>query len=134
MSWQEICQAIKDFMSQPVPIISCTVGALLVSIIVIISKTSIGKKALNGLRNLINELKSQITDLLSKFKGFKEEINQTLVEQNKMLENALNEKQAEIDRLVALVEKVSINTHNVKTIQALEEYKKEVNNNGREEN
>ena len=134
MSWQQIKDIIDLAWNHPVPIICCSVGSLLVFVLVIISKTSIGKKALNGLRNLISELKSQITDLLSKFKGFKEEINQTLVEQNKMLENALNEKQAEIDRLVALVEKVAINTHNVKTIQALEEYKKEVTKNGGEEN
>lgn len=134
MTWQEICQAIKDFFNQPVPIICCSIGTLLVFVLVIFSKTSLGKKALNTLKGLIKELTKQITDLIDKFKGFKEDVNKTLEQQNKILENALNEKQQEIDDLKALVEIIARNTHNVKSIQALEEYKrkKEVNEDGRE--
>lgn len=135
MEWQQICEAIKDFFSQPVPIIGCTIGALVVSVIVILSKTNIGKKALHKMQETNNELKSQIVAFSTEITNIKQNLDKTLVEQNKDLQNALIEKDQEIARLRELVETIALNTHNVRTLDALKNYKKERENNenGRKE-
>ena len=58
MDWNTIVEAIKIFFEQPVAIIGCSVGCLLFYTLILVSKTSFGKKNILRLQNKISELKS----------------------------------------------------------------------------
>ena len=136
MEWQQIKEFIAHLLSQPVPIICCSVGSLLVFVLVIISKTSIGKKALNTLRQWIIDFIAKVSAILTEIKNENEKLKQENEKLKIDLQIALNEKQDKIDKLEKLVEQIALNTHNVKSIECLRTYKeeKESGNNGREEN
>lgn len=68
MNWEMIvetfntwCNAVKDFFNQPVPIIGCTIGFLLITILNILSKTSWGRKTINTVIGSVNTLKAETT-------------------------------------------------------------------------
>lgn len=72
MNWEIIvetfntwCNAVKDFFNQPVPIIGCTIGFLLITILSILSKTSWGRKTINTVIGSINTLKAETTAKIS---------------------------------------------------------------------
>lgn len=72
MNWEMIvetfntwCNAVKDFFNQPVPIIGCTIGFLLITFLSILSKTSWGRKTINTVIGSINTLKAETTAKIS---------------------------------------------------------------------
>lgn len=103
---------VIEFSQQPIPIIGVSAGFILF----LLAKTSLGKKALKFLKNLIVDLKNQ-------FVAFKEETNKKLEEQKKSYEEKLalveyNRKQERefiIDALSSI--------HNVGVQHTLEQYK-----------
>lgn len=84
--------AVKDFFNQPIPIIGCTVGFLLISILTIISKTSFGKKWINTLKTWFNDLKNDFVNTVNEWKAFKDN-------QEKRFEEMKAEQKAEIEKL-----------------------------------
>lgn len=110
MSWDQIVEAIRQFWNQPVPIIGFTVGAVLLAILGIIAKTSIGKKQLNKLKIEINIERDRYAEL-QKFYESKLQI----AEKNKELERQFIYEICE-----------NINNVNVKSI--CEKYKSQFEN------
>lgn len=122
MDWNTIVEGFKVFWSQPVPIIGFTVGTVIIGALSIISKTSIGKKALNSLKakyndlvNGYNEVKKQYDEIIAK----KDEIITTMTEEynNKLaLIQANKDKEREV--IIALGNCIN----NVKVKKIIEEY------------
>ena len=103
---------VIEFSQQPIPIIGVSAGFILF----LLAKTSLGKKALKFLKNLIVDLKNQLV-------AFKEETNKELEEQKRFYEEKLalveyNRKQ-EREFIVDALSQI----HNVGVQHALEQYK-----------
>ena len=103
---------VIEFSQQPIPIIGVSSGF----VIFLFTKTSLGKKALKFLKNLIVDLKNQLV-------AFKEETNKELEEQKQSYEEKLalveyNRKQ-EREFIVDALSQI----HNVGVQHALEQYK-----------
>lgn len=109
--------AVKDFFNQPVPIIGCTIGFLLITILSILSKTSWGKKSINKVMGSVNTLKSETALKLSETSQMIELVKN---EYNEKL--ALSEsKSQEIENLLL---NISEQLHNKKIKEYVEEYRK----------
>lgn len=117
--WNEIVANVKDFFNQPVTIIGSSILFLLIFILVIFSKTSLGKKVLK-------KLTSAITNLIAQFNAFKSEVKSQLDEGLKKYE----EEKLQIEAKVATLEKICLiiaeNTHNEKIKGAVSELKSEL--------
>lgn len=68
MNWAEFTQAIKDFFNQPLPVILTSISTVVVYVLVILSKTSFGKKNLLWCRGQINDIAKTATDTNEKVK------------------------------------------------------------------
>ena len=65
MEWFDTFAAnLKDFWSQPVPIIGFTVGTCIIGFCFIFAKTSLGKKALNKLQKLYDDLVAKYKEIV----------------------------------------------------------------------
>lgn len=117
--WNEVVANIKDFFNQPVPIIGVTIGFLLIFVLVIFSKTSLGKKVLK-------KLTSAVHDLVLSFNKFKSETEEKV----ESLKKEYEEKKSVLESKVAILEKVCLiiaeNSHNAKIKEAMEECKEEL--------
>lgn len=117
--WNEIVANVKDFFNQPVTIIGSSVLFFLIFILVIFSKTSIGKKVLK-------KLTSAISNLIAQFNVFKSEVKSQLDEGLKKYE----EKELQVEAKVAVLEEVVMiiaeNSHNVKVKEAMEKCKEKL--------
>lgn len=114
---EQWANVVKDFFNQPVPIIGCTIGFLLITILSILSKTSWGKKAINKAMTSINSLKDETTLKLTETSKMIEDIKN---EYNEKL--ALSEsKSQEIENLLLTI---SEQLHNKKIKECVEEYRK----------
>lgn len=56
MTWDSIVAAIKEFFNQDITVIISSIITIATSVLVIISKTSIGKKALNWCKAKVNDI------------------------------------------------------------------------------
>lgn len=114
--WNEVVANIKDFFNQPVAIIGCSVAFALAFVLVIFSKTSLGKKALNKLTKLFNEIKNIVTDFIAS-------TNKKIKE----LQEYYEKKEAAIESKVAILEEVCLiigeNSHNEQVKKAMEQCK-----------
>ena len=117
--WNEIVANVKDFFNQPVTIIGSSILFLLVFILVIFSKTSIGKKVLK-------KLTSAIANLIAQFNAFRKEVKEQMDEGFKKYE----EEKLQIEAKVATLEKICLiiaeNTHNEKIKGAVSVLKNEL--------
>ena len=132
--WQNTTTAIKDFANQPLVEIIATITTVFVFILVIISKTQLGKKMLTKLATLVYNIEKRVNDKLDEIKAEKEKAEQLRNDYENKLLNALNEANNRIDELEQLVATIGVNTHNAKTLQAIEQYKGGKDNGNREEN
>lgn len=121
--WNEVVANIKDFFNQPIPIIGCTVAFALVFILVIFSKTSLGKK-------LLKKLSIKIDVLLIAFANFKADTKAQLEEYKYHYEeykNHYEEEKNKIESKVAILEEVCLiigeNSHNEQVKKAMEQCK-----------
>lgn len=116
MNWDTLTYNIEQFFSKPVPIIGCTVAFALVFILVIFSKTSLGKK-------LLKKLSIKIDELLIAFANFKADTKAQLEEYKKHYEEEKNK----IESKVAILEEVCLiigeNSHNEQVKKAMEQCK-----------
>ena len=105
--WNEIVENIKIFFNQPVAIIGCSVGFLLVFVLVLCAKTSLGKKALNFLKKGFN-------DLVVSFNTHKQETENKIGELKSYYENELKNIEAENSLLKDLIVFIADESHNHK--------------------
>ena len=114
--FNNVCLAIKDFFNQPVPIIGCTIGFLVISILSILSKTSLGKKTLNKALTKIDAVKAETTKKIA-FASTK--INELEEEYKEKLAIAETHSQ----ELEELLLNISEQLHNKKIAELVENYR-----------
>lgn len=116
MQWEQIVEWVKDFFNQPVPIISCTVGALLITILTIISKTSIGKKSIKRMLEAVSEVKLELTNTIAK-------TSDNVAQLKKEYETQLALAETHSQELEDLLLSISDQLHNAKIRELVEQYK-----------
>lgn len=100
MNWDEIVEKIASFWNMKVPIIGFTVGAIVIGFLVIISKTSWGRKA-------INWCKKKIGDFEIIFKEANDTYKRTLEEKDALLklkDEIIEKMKQEYDTKLAIVQ------------------------------
>lgn len=127
MSWESIVEWVKDFFNQPVPIIGVSVGLLLLYSLVIFSKTSLGKKALNTLRTKCEEAKKETETIKKEVDEFKERIIKETSEQVSSMKEYYETELKKGEAKIAVLEKLCISmaelSHNGKIESVVEETK-----------
>ena len=111
--WNEIVANIKDFFNQPVPIIGCTIGFVLVFILVILSKTSFGRKALKFLKGKVAELEKEYNE-------FKEATSKQVEDLKSAYEEKLNIAESKVAVLEEVILIVADQTHNEQVKKAVD--------------
>ena len=116
MWFQDFMTWIKDFFNRPVPIIGFTVGALVIAVLTILSKTSFGRKAIRTMKQYCADLKVQFVTLKEESEKKLEEQKQSYEEKLALVEyNRKQEREFIIEALSSI--------HNVGVQHALEQYK-----------
>lgn len=123
MSWDQIVENIKTFFSQPVPIICCSVGSLLIFVLTVFSKTSLGKKALNELKNLIAITTARIGELNNSITSHKEDTEKKIEELKQSYQDKLAMVEEEKTNLEELLYAIAENINNVKIKELVANYK-----------
>ena len=139
--WDVFVEKFSQFWNAPVPIIGFTVGACIIGIVVIIGKTSIGRKALLRITAMFDYLKDEIKMAIKMFNDLKDnkenEIKELTekfedrikqIEQEKEFailsyEEKIEKLEDELHRAEELLTSVASNFNNVKVKMALKEYK-----------
>lgn len=130
MTWFDtFAENLKIFWNQPVPIIGFTVGMVIIGALFILAKTSIGKKALNKLKQLYYDLKARyevalevIKDTRREFEEFKEEKEKQIVELTDAYELKWNQYKGFVEKQDKMIKVICENSPNVKIKKAYEEY------------
>jgi len=125
MNWNEITYNIEQFWNKPVPIIGFTIGTLIIGIIVIISKTSFGRKWILRFKDWYQELNVKYNEAIEakdKIIAEKDEIIANLTKEYETKIALLNEnRNKEREMIIAIAE----NINNVKIKKLVEEFKQE---------
>ena len=130
MTWFDtFAENLKIFWNQPVPIIGFTVGMVIIGVLFILAKTSVGKKALNKLKQLYYDLKARyevvlevIKDTRREFEEFKEEKEKQIVEIKDAYELKWNQYKGFVEKQDKMIKVICENSPNVKIKKAYEEY------------
>lgn len=127
--WNGLVEQTKIILAMPVPIIGCTVLSLLVFVLAIISKTSIGRKSLNTLKGVISganqkldEAKTQLIEVKEEFDTYKELKKQEIQEIKETYEVLLVGVQQQKNELENLVLEIGENINNGKIEKAINNY------------
>ena len=123
MNWNEIVEALKEFWNQPVPIIGFTVGTLIIGIIVILSKTSIGTKALNWLKGKYQEMVETNKEMQERYEAIIKTKDEFIASLTQMYEDKLALVQANKDKERDVIIAIGSCINNVKIKKIIEEYK-----------
>ena len=115
-NWDVFVNGLKEFFNQPVPIIGCSVAALLVCVLTILSKTSFGKK-------LLFRLKTMILDIKFEMEAWIKLADQELKDIKQYTESEVLKTGALVGECVKLLEIVCENSHNAKIKEAYTEFK-----------
>lgn len=107
---------VKDFFNQPIPIIGCSIGFLLVFVLVIFSKTSFGKRWILKLKALIEELKES-------FRALKKYVEESIATIKSYSETEIKKIEGQYSELSSLIVVIAENSHNIKVKEALLVYK-----------
>lgn len=97
MWFDVMCEKISQFWNHPVAQTGFTIGMIIVGIITIISKTSIGRKALNWMKN-------SYVDLLNKFNDFKAEKEKQIEQLKLEYINEFLEEKRKFDEQIAILD------------------------------
>lgn len=130
MTWFDtFAENLKIFWNQPVPIIGFTVGMVIIGALFILAKTSIGKKALNKLKQLYYDLKARYEVALEVIKDTRREFEEFKVEKEKQIIDLTNAYEVKLDNYKRLavrqddmIKVICENSPNVKIKKAYEEY------------
>ena len=139
MSWEQFIELIN----QPLPIIGVSVLWILCAILVILAKTSIGRKSLKELKRQNDELRQKIEQALQDWKDTENAINAHLEEKTAEIDKSIkdNEKSIKdneiyvngaIKRVNGGITLLANNTHNAKLKNAVKKTIEEEEENGKE--
>lgn len=129
MQWDLIVENIKIFFNQPVPIIGCTIGFALMFILVIVSKTSIGKKSLNKIKKINADLKKQYDELIVKNEQSKKELDSKIANLKNEYEKLLQESIDKYNELETLLLNISSNIHHREINKLIKQHKAKTKDN-----
>lgn len=132
MSWEQFIELIN----QPLPIIGVSVLWILCAILVIIAKTSIGRKSLKELKRQNDELKKKIEQALQDWKDTENAINAHLEEKTAEIDKSIKDNEiyvsGAIKRVNGGITLLANNTHNAKLKNAVKKTIEEEEENGKE--
>lgn len=137
--WEQVVEKTTAFFDKPVPIIGCTIGFLLITVLTIISKTSFGKKSIRRLTELARLTHETVETTLKNVNGKLSEIDEKQFNIERYLECKLEEQNLYIEKLESLIEEIAGNIRNAKIKALINDYKenkqtneeeKEVSENG----
>lgn len=139
MDWNAFVDGVVAIFNTPVPIIGCTIGALCIAILSILSKTSIGKKSIKKLTNLYNDSKDKVDNVYNEYQNFKKAKEQEIkelkeqyeIQKTELINEYHNKLAIAIDDykdLQALLFEISENLHNKNITAIIESYKEKANN------
>ena len=130
MEWLDtFATNLKDFWSQPVPIIGFTVGTCIIGFCFIFAKTSLGKKALNKLQKLYDDLVAKYKEVVKAKNEIEKEYNDFKADKNDEIKTLTNNYELKLneykERMVKQDEIIKVlceNSPNAKVKKAYEEY------------
>lgn len=132
MSWEQFIELIN----QPLPIIGVSVLWILCAILVIIAKTSIGKKSLKELKRQNDELRDKIEQALQDWKDTENAIQAHLEEKTAEIDKSIKDNEiyvnGAIKRVNGGITLLANNTHNAKLKNAVKKTIEEEEENGKE--
>ena len=132
MSWEQFIELIN----QPLPIIGVSVLWILCAILVIIAKTSIGRKSLKELKRQNDELKKKIEQALQDWKDTENAIQAHLEEKTAEIDKSIKDNEiyvnGAIKRVNGGITLLANNTHNAKLKNAVKKTIEEEEENGKE--
>lgn len=132
MSWEQFIELIN----QPLPIIGVSVLWILIAILVILAKTSIGRKSLKELKRQNDELRGKIEQALQDWKDTENAIQAHLEEKTKEIDKSIKDNKiyvsGAIRRVNGNITLLANNTHNVKLKNAVKKTIEEEEENGKE--
>lgn len=128
--WEQLKHTLSQIADKPIVIIITTILSILVFVLVVFSKTSLGKKALNTLKGKITDLTNKIVVALELFNDKAKECENALNQAKKTIE----EQNEHITKLETLLFDIANAQSNVKVKKLVNEYRngKEVTEDGRE--
>ena len=124
MNWNELTRIIEEFWNKPVPIIGFTVGAIIIGVLMILEKTSIGKKALKELRAKYEEIKNSADAMKNVCDKLLDEKDSIIEEMKKEYETKLAIIQEQRNKEKEIIIAVGRNINNVKIQKIIDEYEK----------
>lgn len=122
MDWNQIVEGIKEFWNQPVPIIGFTVGTIIIGVIAILAKTSIGKKALNWMKEKYTELLNGYNETKKQYEEIIKTKDETIAKLTEMYNEKLALVQANKDKEREIIIALGNCINNVKVKKIIEEY------------
>lgn len=132
MSWEQFIELIN----QPLPIIGVSVLWILCAILVILAKTSIGRKSLKELKRQNDELRNKIEQALQDWKDTENAINAHLEEKTAEIDKSIKDNEiyvnGAIKRVNGGITLLANNTHNAKLKNAVKKTIEEEEENGKE--
>ena len=132
MSWEQFIELIN----QPLPIIGVSVLWILCAILVIIAKTSIGRKSLKELKRQNDELRNKIEQALQDWKDTENAIQAHLEEKTAEIDKSIKDNEiyvnGAIKRVNGGITLLANNTHNAKLKNAVKKTIEEEEENGKE--
>ncbi len=132
MSWEQFIELIN----QPLPIIGVSVLWILCAILVILAKTSIGRKSLKELKRQNDELRKRIEQALQDWKDTENAINAHLEEKTAEIDKSIKDNEiyvsGAIKRVNGGITLLANNTHNAKLKNAVKKTIEEEEENGKE--
>lgn len=124
-----LVEATKVILAQPIPIIGCSVLYGLIAILVIISKTSIGKKSLNKMNSLLTTANQSLETAKTELSNAKNELvnyasnkEKQIKEIKETYEVLLVGVKQQKDALENLVLEIGENIHNGNVEKAINSY------------
>lgn len=132
MSWEQFIELIN----QPLPIIGVSVLWILCAILVILAKTSIGRKSLKELKRQNDELRQKIEQALQDWKDTENAIQAHLEEKTAEIDKSIKDNEiyvnGAIKRVNGGITLLANNTHNAKLKNAVKKTIEEEEENGKE--
>ena len=132
MSWEQFIELIN----QPLPIIGVSVLWILVAILVILAKTSIGRKSLKELKRQNAELRGKIEQALQDWKDTENAIQAHLEEKTAEIDKSIKDNEIYVNEAIKRVNGgitlLANNTHNAKLKSAVKKTIEEGKEDGKE--
>lgn len=132
MTWEQFIELIN----QPLPIIGVSVLWILVAILVILAKTSIGRKSLKELKRQNDELRRKIEQALQDWKDTENAISTRLEEKTTEIDKSIKDNEiyvsGAIKRVNGGITLLANNTHNAKLKSAVKKTIEEGKEDGKE--